>query len=61
MKKKLYDAIVLHSGGLDSSLSLFLAIKEFGNERVLSLGFSYGQKHESELNAASSLCQLFQV
>lgn len=52
MKKK---AIVVHSGGMDSSLCLALAIKEFGKENVLSLSFSYGQRHSNELDVAEKI------
>lgn len=52
MKKK---ALVVHSGGMDSSLCLALAIKEFGKENVLSLSFSYGQRHSNELDVAEKI------
>ncbi len=50
------DAIVIHSGGMDSSLCLALAAKEFGPEHVLSLSFSYSQRHSSELIQAKKIC-----
>lgn len=53
MKKK---AVVIHSGGMDSSLCLTLAIKEFGNENVLSMSFNYGQRHSPELKQAAKIC-----
>lgn len=59
MKKK--EAIVLHSGGMDSSICLALAIKRYGKDAVLSLGFSYGQRHNSELQAASHIADHFGV
>ena len=51
MKKK---AIVVHSGGMDSSLCLALAIKEFGKENVLSVSFTYNQRHSIELARATA-------
>lgn len=58
MKKK---AIVIHSGGMDSSICLALAIKEFGKDEVLSLSFSYQQRHSNELQQAALICQTWQV
>lgn len=53
IKKK---AIVIHSGGMDSSLCLALAIREFGADDVLSLSFSYSQRHSRELRQAEKIC-----
>lgn len=53
IKKK---AVVIHSGGMDSSLCLALACKEHGNENVLSLSFSYSQRHSIELERAAKIC-----
>jgi 7-cyano-7-deazaguanine synthase len=53
MQKK---ALVLHSGGFDSSLCLALAAKEFGKEHVLSLSFRYNQRHAQELIQAEKIC-----
>ena len=58
MKKK---AIIVHSGGMDSSLCLALACREFGQAQVLSLSFSYGQRHAIELAQAAKICQDWQV
>lgn len=58
MKKK---AIVVHSGGMDSSLCLALAVKEFGAENVLSLSFTYGQRHSVELKRATEISEYFKV
>jgi 7-cyano-7-deazaguanine synthase len=55
------DAIVIHSGGMDSSLCLALAIKEFGTENVLSLSFSYQQRHSNELEQAKKICKEWDV
>ena len=54
MKKK---AVVVHSGGMDSSLCLALAIREWGVENVLSLSFRYGQRHSIELERAALICK----
>ena len=48
-------AVVIHSGGMDSSICLALAIGEYGKDHVLSLSFSYGQRHQSELAAAKKI------
>lgn len=58
MKKK---AIVVHSGGMDSSLCLALAIKDFGADQVLSLSFSYNQRHSIELDRAKKISKHFNV
>lgn len=48
-------AVVLHSGGLDSSTLLGAAVKSFGADNVFPLGVSYGQKHSEELKAAQAV------
>src|SRR5690606_9256105 len=58
MKKK---AVVVHSGGMDSSLCLALAIKEFGAQNVLSLSFTYNQRHSIELQRATEISKHFGV
>lgn len=58
MKKK---AVVVHSGGMDSSLCLALAIKEFGVENILSLSFTYNQRHSLELERATKISEHFNV
>jgi 7-cyano-7-deazaguanine synthase len=49
------DVVVLHSGGLDSTVCLLLA-RERGY-RALSLGIDYGQKSRAELQYAARQCQ----
>ena len=58
MNKK---ALVVHSGGMDSSLCLALAIKEFGASEVLSVSFSYNQRHSIELTRAREICEHYKV
>jgi 7-cyano-7-deazaguanine synthase len=52
-------AIVLHSGGLDSTVCLLLA-REKG-AKVISVGIDYGQKHVIELHYASRQCTKYEV
>jgi len=52
-------AIVLLSGGLDSTTALFLAQKE-GYE-VYSMSFDYGQRHDKELKLAEEIAQKAKV
>jgi len=48
-------AVVLHSGGLDSSVALYQAMID-GAEEILSLSILYGSKHnEAESRAADNL------
>ena len=55
------SAVVVHSGGMDSSLCLALAVREFGAEHVLSMSFEYGQRHTVELTAARRIADHFGV
>lgn len=59
MKNK--KAIVVHSGGMDSSLCLAIAIAEHGKENVLSLSFKYSQRHQNELTQAQKISDYFKV
>jgi 7-cyano-7-deazaguanine synthase len=52
-------AVVLLSGGLDSTTTLAIALQE-GYE-VYALTFRYGQRHESEIAAASRIAGLYCV
>src|SRR3990167_10779859 len=55
------QVIVVHSGGMDSSLCLALAIQDFGADNVISLSFSYGQRHSLELVQAEKICRQWKV
>ncbi|MBR4555421.1 MAG: 7-cyano-7-deazaguanine synthase QueC [Ruminococcus sp.] len=54
-------ALVLFSGGLDSSTCLAYAVKEHGRENVLALSIYYGQKHDKELEAARNVAEYYGV
>ena len=54
-------ALVLFSGGLDSSVCLGLAVKEYGADQVLALSVFYGQKHKKELEASEKLAAWYGV
>jgi 7-cyano-7-deazaguanine synthase len=58
MQKK---ALVVHSGGMDSSLCLALAVREFGAANVLSVSFDYDQRHHDESNRAQRICAAWKV
>lgn len=51
--------VVLHSGGLDSTVCLLLA-KQRGHSAI-SLGVSYNQHHQVELDYASAQCLRFGI
>lgn len=61
MKPKIKKTVVIHSGGMDSSICLALAIKEYGKENVISLTFSYHQRHSSEVVQAKKICEAWNV
>lgn len=48
-------AIVLHSGGQDSTTCLYWAINKFGRENVSVVSMFYGQRHVAELTAADAI------
>lgn len=52
-------AVVLVSGGLDSSTVLALALQQ--GYRCYTLSFDYGQRHRSELEAAKRVSELMKV
>ncbi len=54
MNKK---AIVVHSGGMDSSICLKIAIDKFGQDNVLAIGFDYSQRHNTEIIASKKICK----
>ena len=53
--------VVLFSGGLDSTVCLAKAIKEYGKENVCCLGFNYGQRNKRELESAKKIANFYKV
>ena len=45
-------ALVLSSGGVDSTTCLGMAVDKYGADQVLALSVYYGQKHDKELDLA---------
>ncbi len=55
------EAVVLSSGGLDSTTCLALAIQDVGAENVTSVSVNYGQKHNKELECAEKIAEYYDV
>ena len=54
-------ALVLFSGGLDSSTCLGLAVDKYGADNVLALSVYYGQKHDKEIKASEKVAAHYGV
>ncbi len=54
-------ALVLFSGGVDSTTCLALAVEKYGSENVIALSISYGQKHEREIESAEGIAKHYNV
>lgn len=54
-------ALVLFSGGVDSTTCLGMAIDKYGKENVVALSMSYGQKHIKEIEASNRIAQHYGV
>lgn len=54
-------ALVLSSGGVDSTTCIGLAIERFGKENISTVSVSYGQKHSKELDCAQNIADYYGV
>lgn len=50
-------AVVVLSGGLDSTVSLRLAVERYGAVNVVAVSFLYGQKQKHEILCAAASCE----
>ena len=53
--------LVLLSGGIDSAVSLALAIDKYGKENVFTITFDYGQKNSNEIKFSQLLANHYEV
>lgn len=54
-------ALVLSSGGVDSTTCLGMAVEKYGADQVISLSISYGQKHDKEVKASDQVADYYKV
>lgn len=54
-------ALVLFSGGVDSSTCLAMAVDKYGSENVIALSVYYGQKHDKEIKSSQKIAEYYGV
>lgn len=54
-------ALVLFSGGIDSTTCLAMAVEKYGSENVTALSVFYGQKHKKEIESAGKIADYYNV
>lgn len=54
-------ALVLSSGGVDSTTCVGLAVKKLGKDNVCTVSIYYGQKHNKELQCAKDIAEYYEV
>lgn len=54
-------ALVLSSGGVDSTTCVGIAVKDVGSENVSTVSVFYGQKHNKELECADKVAEFYNV
>lgn len=54
-------ALVLNSGGVDSTTCVGLAVEKYGKENVITASLYYGQKHDKELKCAQKIAEYYGV
>lgn len=54
-------ALVLSSGGVDSTTCVGIAVNKYGAENVITASLYYGQKHDKELKCAKDVAKYYHV
>ena len=54
-------ALVLSSGGVDSTTCVGIAVHELGSENVSTVSVFYGQRHSKELECANKIAEFYNV
>lgn len=54
-------ALILSSGGVDSTTCVGIAVDRFGKENVSTVSIFYGQKHSKELECAKKVAEFYNV
>lgn len=54
-------ALVLSSGGVDSTTCVGIAVNKYGKENVITASLYYGQKHDKELECARKVAEYYGV
>lgn len=54
-------ALVLNSGGVDSTTCVGIAVEKLGKENVATVSIFYGQKHAKELQCAANIADYYGV
>ena len=54
-------ALVLNSGGVDSTTCVGIAVNKYGKENVVTASLYYGQKHDKELECARKVAEYYDV
>ena len=61
MEFKKYKAIILFSGGLDSTTVLSMALEKYDKSEILALFMFYGQKHSVEAKSARNIASHYGI
>lgn len=54
-------ALVLSSGGIDSTTCIGIAINKYGKDNVITASLYYGQKHDKELECARKIANYYGI
>lgn len=54
-------ALVLNSGGVDSTTCVAIAVDKYGKDNVVTASLYYGQKHDKELKCSQKIAEYYGV